>query len=171
MSYIQKLKYKICNFKEREKMVRKMGVKIGSGCEIYPNVSFGSEPYLIEIGNNVRLTVGVKITTHDGGLWVLRNNGKLKNADKFGKVKIGNNVHIGLNSIIMPGVTIGDNVIIGCGAVVTKDIPSNSVAVGVPAKVIESVDDYYKKVKNKVVYTKSMSTEDKKKFLLNGIMK
>lgn len=171
MNYINKLKYKVCSFKEREKMVRDMGVKIGNGCEIYPNVSFGSEPYLIEIGNNVRLTVGVKITTHDGGLWVLRNNGKLKNADKFGKVKIGNNVHIGLNSIIMPGVTIGDNVIIGCGAVVTKNIPSNSVAVGVPAKVIESIDDYYKKVKNKVVYTKNMSTEDKKKFLLNSAMK
>jgi acetyltransferase-like isoleucine patch superfamily enzyme len=113
----------------------------------------------------VRLTVGVKITTHDGGLWVLRNNGKLKNADKFGKVKIGNNVHIGLNTIIMPGVTIGDNVIIGCGAVVTKDIPSNSVAVGVPAKVMESIDDYYRKVKDKVVMTKNLSADEKRTFL------
>ncbi len=50
----------------------------------------------------------------------------------------------------MPGVNIGDNVIIGCSSVVSKDIPSNSVGVGVPAKVIESIDEYY----NKVVFTK-----------------
>ena len=69
----------------------------------------------------------------------------------------------------MPGVTIGDNVIIGCGAVVTKDIPSNSVAVGVPAKVIESIDDYRKKVKDSVVMTKGMSGEEKQKYLEENI--
>ena len=79
-------------------------------------------------------------------MWVLRNMKKLENADYFGKIKIGNNVHIGMNVIVMPGVTIGDNVVIGCGAIVTKNIPSNSVAVGVPAKVIESIDEYYEKV-------------------------
>ena len=163
---ITKLKYKICSFKKRSDILRKKGAIIGEGCEIYPSVNFGSEPYLIEIGDKVRLTSGVKITTHDGGLWVLRNNGKLKNADKFGKVKIGNNVHVGLDTIIMPNVTIGDNVIIGCGAVVTKDIPSNSVAVGVPAKVIESIEDYYKKVKDDVVYTKKMTPEEKRRYLV-----
>ena len=150
-SVIKKIKYKTCNYEERARLLRKMGVKIGNGCEIYPSVSFGSEPYLVELGNKVRLAAGVKITTHDGGLWVLRNmkSKNFANADRFGKVSLGNNVHIGLDTIIMPGVTIGDNVIIGCGAVVTKDIPSNSVAVGAPAKVIESIDDYYKKVKDK----------------------
>ena len=57
----------------------------------------------------------------------------------------------------MPGVNIGDNVIIGCSSVVSKDIPSNSVGVGVPAKVIESIDEYY----NKVVFTKDMSLAKK----------
>ena len=165
MNRLKRIKFKLCSFEKRESMVREMGVKIGKGCEIYANVRFGSEPYLIELGNNVRLTEGVKITTHDGGLWVLRNMGKLRNADRFGKVKIGNNVHVGFDTIIMPGVTIGDNVIIGCGAVVTKDIPSNSVAVGVPAKVIESIDDYHKKVKDSVVMTKGMSGEEKQKYL------
>ncbi|MBR2641460.1 acyltransferase [Candidatus Saccharibacteria bacterium] len=168
MNIIKKLEYKFCGFKKREKLVREMGVKIGNNCEIYSNVSFGSEPYLVEIGDNVRLAMGVKITTHDGGLWVLRNNGKLRNADKFGRVKIGSNVHVGLNTIIMPGVTIGDNVIIGCGAVVTKDIPSESVAVGVPAKVIESIDEYYRKVKNKVIYSKNLAASDKKDFVLKN---
>lgn len=165
MNHLERLKYKTANSAKRLQMLRKIGVKIGNGCDIDPSVTFGSEPYLIEIGDNVRLTVGVKITTHDGGLWVLRHNGKLKDADRFGKVKIGNNVHIGLRSTIMPGVTIGDNVVIGCGAVVTKNIPSNSVAVGVPARVIESIDEYYEKAKDRVVYTKGLKGEAKRKKL------
>ena len=158
-------RYRTCSFKKRVDMLRKKGVKIGDGCEIYPNVHFGSEPFLVELGDNVRLASGVKITTHDGGLWVLRNDGRLQNSDEFGCVRIGNNVHVGLDVIIMPGVTIGDNVIIGCGAVVTKDIPSNSVAVGVPAKVIESIDEYYNKKKDDVVFTKGMSANRKKEYL------
>ena len=166
---IYKLKYRTCSFKKRAEYLRSQGVKIGSGSEIYPTVDFGSEPYLVELGDNVRITSHVKITTHDGGLWVLRNSKKLENADRFGKVIIGNNVHIGINSIIMPGVTIGDNVIIGAGAVVTKDIPSNSVAVGVPAKVIETIDEYYQKNKDRVVFTKNMSKQEKKDYILKNV--
>ena len=147
---IYKIKYKTCSYEKRAEYLRASGAKIGFNSEIYSTASFGSEPYLIEIGDNVRITSGVQLTTHDCGLWVLRNSGKLTNADKFGKIKIGNNVHIGINSVILPGVTIGDNVIIGVGAVVTKNIPSDSVAVGVPAKVIESIDDYYKKNIDKI---------------------
>lgn len=165
MKKLDRLKYAVCSFEERAKILRKEGARIGKNSMIYHDASLGSEPYLVELGDNVRLTSGVKITTHDGGLWVLRNDGRLKDADKFGRVKIGNNVHIGLNSIIMPGVTIGDNVIVGCGAVVTKDIPSNSVAVGVPAKVIESIDEYYEKVKDKVVFTKGLSAQEKRAFV------
>ena len=144
----------------------KGGGKIGKDCEIYPSVIFGSEPYLIEIGNNVRLTQSVKFVTHDGGLWVLRNlHVDMKDSDKFGKIVVEDNVHIGWDTIIMPGVKIGKNSIIGCGSVVTKSIPANSVAVGVPAKVIESIDEYYEKNKDKVIYTKNLSSKDKKKYL------
>ena len=87
--------------------------------------------------------------------------------DLFGKIKIGNNVHIGTNATIMPGVIIGDNCIIGCGAVVTKKIPDNSVAVGVPARVIESIDDYIKKHANDFDYTKELSAREKKEYLLS----
>lgn len=62
-----------------------------------------------------------------------------------GKIKIGNNVWLGENVTILKGVTIGDNVIIGLGSIVTRDIPSNSVAVGIPAKVVGSYEEYYKK--------------------------
>ena len=63
-----------------------------------------------------------------------------------GDIVVGDNVYFGLRSMIMPGVTIGDNVIIGAGSIVTKDIPSNSVAVGVPAKVISTKENYINKV-------------------------
>ena len=164
----KRIKYKICNYKTRAIILRKCGVKIGENSEIYPSVNFGSEPYLIEIGNNVRITDNVKLTTHDGGMWVLRNNGKIKNADRFGKIVIGNNVHIGIDSIIMPGVHIGDNVIIGAGSIVTKSIPSNTVAVGVPCRPIETIDDYYKKNKDKVLITKNMSYQEKRDFILKN---
>ncbi len=64
---------------------------------------------------------------------------------KIAKVKIGNYVFIGENTVILPGVTIGDRVIIGSGSIVTKDIPDNSVAVGNPARVISDLDAYLNK--------------------------
>lgn len=165
--YINKLKLKYSSPSNRAEILKKSGeIKIGYNCSVYDNVSFGSEPYLIEIGNNVRITKGVTFITHDGGVWVLRNNGMLKDADIFGEIKIGNNVHIGINAVIMPGVTIGDNVIIGVGAVVTKDIPSNSISAGIPARVIRTLDEYFEKNKNKVDYTKQLNSIDKKDYLL-----
>lgn len=82
--------------------------------------------------------------THDGGIWSIRHMSSMeqyKEADIFGEIKVGSNVHIGTGSIIMPGVTIGNNVIIGCGAIVCHDIPNDSVAVGVPARIIESIEE------------------------------
>jgi acetyltransferase-like isoleucine patch superfamily enzyme len=69
----------------------------------------------------------------------------------------------------MPGVTIGDNVIIWAWSVVTKDIPSNSVAVGVPAKVIESLDDYYDKVKDKVIYMDNVKSSERRKYIEDNV--
>ncbi|SYZ77255.1 acyltransferase [Trichococcus shcherbakoviae] len=152
----------------RAKLVKdNLGVCIGEGCEVYSGVSFGSEPYLIEIGNNVRITKGVNFITHDGGVWVLRNTGIAKDSDIFGKIKIGNNVHIGINSVIMPGVSIGDNVIVAVGAVVTKNVPSNTVVAGVPAKQLKTIDEYYEKNKSRIDYTKHMNPTEKKDYLVN----
>lgn len=101
--------------------LKNAGCSIGANVEIHPNVDFGSEPYLITIGNHVRINTGVKLITHDGGVWVLRHlDESLKNIDLFGEIHICDNVHVGTNAIIMPGVTIGENSIVGCGAVVTK---------------------------------------------------
>ena len=146
---------------------RKKGTKIGNSCKIYASANFGSEPYLISVGDHVRINSGVQLVTHDGGAWVLRGlKNEYKNIDLFGKIVIGNNVHIGTNSVIMPGVTIGDNCIIGVGAIVTKDIPDNSIAVGIPARVIETVSEYEEKHLKDFHQTKNMSCKEKKEYLL-----
>ena len=148
------------------KYFRSMGVKIGD-FEIYPSASFGSEPYLISIGKNVRINANVQFITHDGGCWVIRNmQDYFKDVDIIKPIKVGNNVHIGTGVTIMPGVTIGNNCIIGVGAIVTRDILDNSIAVGVPARVIETIDDYLEKHKDDFIHTKNMSVEEKKKILI-----
>lgn len=143
----------------------KQGGKIGKDCEIFPNVEFGSEPYLIRIGNHVRITNGVRFITHDGGMWVARELG-LKDADVFGKITIGNNVFIGWNSIIMPGVTIGDNCVIGAGSIVTQNVQDNSVVAGIPAKKIKNIQEYIESADKKCDYTKHMSKKEKYDYLL-----
>ena len=154
--------------RNRSKYLYKLkGVKNGVGGEIYKGVKSGSEPYLITLGDNVRITRGVKFCTHDGGVWVIRHMGYDKDADLFGPISVGNNVHIGWNAVIMPNVKIGNNVIIGVGSVVTKDVPDNSVVVGVPAKIISSIEEYHEKNKDKMVSTKGLTSEEKRQYLLH----
>lgn len=91
----------------------------------------------------------------------------LANIDLFGTIVVGNNVQIGSNAIILPGVNIGDNVIIGAGSIVTKDVPNNTVVAGIPARAIESLEEYYLKHKEDFVPTKNFPRNEKKKFLLS----
>lgn len=145
------------------KYAKHIGVKIGSNCRLI-NVSFSTEPYLITIGDHVSATQ-VRFETHDGGVWVFRD--KNPELDIVKPIKVGNNVYIGFGAVILPGVSIGDNSIIGAYAVVTKDIPENTVAVGIPARVIKSVDEYIEKSIQIGDNTKFMSIEEKKAFYLN----
>lgn len=151
---------------------RKKGVKIGKNCSIFPTVAFGSEPYLVSIGDNVRLTNKVQFFTHDGAVWVLRNMyPELSDIDMFGRITVGNNVHIGPDTVIMPGCNIGNNCIIGVGSIVTKDIPDNSIAVGVPARVIRTIEEYKDKNETRFEHTKKMSREQKKAYLIDKYCK
>lgn len=165
---LYKLTSKIINlykvvFWTNEQYARHKGVKIGNDCSI-ATLYFGSEPYLIEIGNHVQITSGVKFFTHGGG-WVFRDKHPL--LDTFGKIKVRNNVYIGNNSLILPGVTIGNDVIIGAGSVVTKSVDSGMIVAGNPAKVIGSVSSLEKKLIPFNAKTKKMNKFDKKKYLLN----
>ena len=81
--------------------LRKQGMKIGDGCCIFSS-EFWGEAYLISIGDHVQITDGVKLFTHGGG-WVFRD--KIQDYDSFGKIVVGNNVYMGNNAMVMPGIT------------------------------------------------------------------
>lgn len=149
-------------------VARKIGVKFGKGCRFYddPQRIFGAEAYLITMGDHIEIAKGCRLLTHDGSMWCFRERPEYSKTDYFAPIKIGDNVFIGLNAIILPGVTIGSNVIIGAGSVVAKDIPSNSVVGGIPAKVIKDFDSYEQKVKgNNALPTKGMGYAEKYKYI------
>ena len=116
----------------RNKYLRRQGVKIGKDCRIH-TVSFSTEPYLVEIGDHARIASGTMFITHDGAVNCFP--GEI-DGGIFGKIKLGNNVFIGNNSIILLNTTIGNNCIIGAGSVVRGQFPDDSVIVGNPAQVI-----------------------------------
>jgi len=116
----------------RNNYLRKKGVKIGKNCKVH-TVSFSTEPYLVEIGDNARITSGTEFITHDGGVTIF--HGEI-GGGVFGRIKIGNDVFIGTNCIILYNTTIGNNCIVGAGSVVRGQFPDGSVIVGNPAKVI-----------------------------------
>lgn len=109
-----------------------------------------SRPALLSIGSYCKITSGVIILTHDYSRSVLRR----VYGDVVGearKTQIGNNVFIGMNSIILMGTHIGDNCIVGAGSICHGTYPDNSVVAGNPARVICSLDEYYSKRKEKYV--------------------
>lgn len=134
------------------------------GVHLYGDVNWSTEPWIITLGNNVHITGGTKFITHDGGTLLYRN--KIPDLEITKPITVGNDVYIGNNVIILPGVTIGNNVVIGAGAVVSKDIPDNSVAVGVPARVIKTADEYLEKLKKESLHLGHLKGQEKDKALM-----
>jgi acetyltransferase-like isoleucine patch superfamily enzyme len=143
---------------------RAKGATIGDDCRLVGNVDLGTEPYLVKIGNHVSITRSI-IITHDGGVWVARK--KSPELDVFGSVEICDNVFIGANCIILPGVKIGSDVVVGAGSVVTKDLASGGVYAGVPARLLRPIESYIESCKIHSVPTKHMNSEQKREYLLN----
>lgn len=145
------------DIKERESILKQLLGSTGENIYIEPNficdygynIFVGENFYAnfdclildtcsVEIGDNCMLAPGVHIYTATHPLLPDERNSGLE----YGKpVKIGHNVWIGGRSIINPGVTIGDNVVVASGSVVTKDIPANVVVAGNPARIIKRIDD------------------------------
>lgn len=144
MKIIRKLLNKIRGVQSLDKLIRR-GLTIGKNVTIMGEVIIDpSHCWHIAIGNDVILAPRVHILAHDASTKLFLNHTRVAN------VSIGNKVFIGAGSIVMPGVTIGNNVVVGAGSIVKKDIPDNSVAVGNPAKVICSLDEYIAKQKAKM---------------------
>lgn len=149
-------------FYSPEKYARHLGVTIGKNCLISTR-NWGSEPYLVAIGNNCQITYSVSIFTHGGGQAIRHI---CPDFDVFGKVVIEDWAYIGAYSQIMPGVTIGEGALVAAGSVVTKSVPPHTVVGGNPARFICSVEEYYERNKEYNLKTKGLSLPDKKKYLL-----
>lgn len=134
-------------------ILKKNKIKIGNGTYFFsPNSTIVDiqRPELLEIGEYCKITAGVKILTHDYSRSVLRRAyGEIIGEAK--KTKIGNNVFVGMNTIILMGANIGNNVIIGAGSVVGGTVPDNVVVAGNPARIIRTLDEHYQIRKSKYV--------------------
>ncbi|MCV7061972.1 acyltransferase [Mycolicibacterium vaccae] len=139
---------------------RSIGVTVGNGCRLI-RVTFSREPYLVQLGDHVSAT-RTHFETHDGGVWVLRD--EHPDIDIVRPIRVGNNVYFGYGCIVLPGVTIGNNVVVGAGSIVTRDIPDNSVAVGIPARVIKPLSEYAEAALKRSHPTKRMAIAQKKAY-------
>ena len=122
---------------------------IGNDCTIVER-KVPLYPRLISLGNNVHLAAKVLLVPHDAIHLCLNNLEKSSGGgtwykERIGCIEIGDNVFIGTNTTVLYNVKIGSNVIIGAGSLVNKDIPDNSVAVGAPARVIGTFDEFVAK--------------------------
>lgn len=122
-----------------ESYFRNQGALVGHNNRIEVR-SLGTEPFLVAIENHCTIAPGVRFLTHDGATWLFTD--EIPDLQRFGKIHIKDNCFIGTDAIIMPGVCIGPNSVVGAGAIVTKDVPPDSVAVGNPARVVSSVAEY-----------------------------
>jgi len=143
--------------------LRHLGVQIGQDCDLLNSViNFGTEPWLIELGQRVTLAEGVILYTHDGANRVFRD--QLPNSsrwgNRFGTIRILDNCFIGANAIIMPGVQIGPNSIVGAGSVVAKDVPPQTVVAGVPAEMIHTLAEYIERYKGKMIPIESTNRQE-----------
>lgn len=119
----------------------KAGLKLGNNVSIQPGVKFDiSHCWLIEIGDNVIIAPEAYILAHDTSTKATVGKTRL------GKVKVSNNVFVGLRAVVLPNVEIGENSIVAAGSIVTKDVPSNVVVAGNPAKIICTLEEYNRKV-------------------------
>ena len=137
---------------------RLSGAKIGQDVRAFSAIT-SAEPYLIRIGNNVTISTGVEFCTHDNSAIKVFENG----TDFIGAIDIGDNSFIGMNSIIMGGVTLPENCIVGAGSVVTKSFDQiGSIIAGNPAKIIGNIESLYERKANNVFNFRKMDYEQKK---------
>jgi acetyltransferase-like isoleucine patch superfamily enzyme len=135
---LQKLKLRYGRQETVIRTLREMGVRIGERCRVY-TTNFGSEPWLIRIGDHVCISNDVTFVNHD---LTYPFQDRYASLTAFGRIVIEDNCQIGVGATILPGVTIGPNAIVGACSVVTKDVPPNTVVAGNPARVIATLEEY-----------------------------
>lgn len=165
LMFAKKIIFSIFNFSyakiDHIGYVKHIGVNIGSGVHIYGNpiTMFGTEPWCVTLGNNVHITREVIFINHDGGTLLYRHI--IPDLEITLPIVVGDNVYIGVRSIILPGVHIGNNCIIAAGSVVSKDVPDNSVVGGVPARFIKTADEYLESIKERSLHLGHLKGKEK----------
>lgn len=142
---------------------RSKGIKIGKDCKIYSNIITG-ESYLITIEDNVTISNGVQLITHDNSIVKIVEG----YTDVVGEIKIGKDSFIGAKSIILPGVTLGENIVVGSGSVVTKSFNENRIIIaGNPAKKIRKIDKaYIEKITKSALNIDGLNSKSKREKIL-----
>lgn len=127
------------------KCAKKKGVKVGSECRFINYPDFGTEPYLISLGNRVEISKDVRFITHDGATWTFRNQKRYEQVIRFGRIDVGDNTFIGTRSTILPNIKIGKDCIVGACSLVSRNIPDGQVWAGCPARYICDTRDFAEK--------------------------
>lgn len=124
---------------------RLIGVRAKGRFKVYGNsyYTFGAEPYLVTLGDNVLISREVNFICHDGASLIAKQ--QYPEMDVVKPIQIGDNVFIGLGVTILPGVTVGNDVIIAARSVVTKNIEDGIIIAGSPARKIGKTEDKIKK--------------------------
>ena len=153
--------FSIPSSKKRTQYLREKGIffDIGENCSIMSRI-VPLYAKLIKIGNNVHIASKVNFVTHDVSHVMLNAKPDLKDGEfqeRIGCIEIQDNVFVGAGTTILYNVRIGSNVVIGAGSLVNKDIPSNSVVAGVPARIIESFEEFINKRKDEMLYPLEMA--------------
>lgn len=134
-----------------ERAARSLGVTIGRGCRIICSPDcFGSEPWLVTVA------AGVRFLTHDGSGWLVRD-GKGRRF-RYRPIRVGSQVFIGTCSILLPGVQLGNRVIVGAGSVVTKSVPDGTIVAGNPARSVGVFEEFEKQALTEWVTGESRQT-------------
>lgn len=152
MKLFRKITEKVARRKPIE-YARKLGVRVGNECRFTGNPRWGSEPWLIQVGNHVLLSAEVNFSTHDAATFLFRDTEEYKNVFKFAPIVIHDNCFIGMRATLLPGIEIGPNSVVAAGSVVTHSVPPGEIWGGVPAHFIETTKEYADKCKvNKLPY-------------------
>lgn len=147
-------------YKQRIEILRQKGLKLGKDVIIHPEASIDYHfCFLISIGDYSIISRGTRILAHDSTIFRYTDG-----HGRLGKVDIKENCIIGTNVVILPGVTIGPNVLVASGSLVNKDIPPNSCVAGVPARFYSSFDDYINKHRENI---KNSFIVDQRKLLMS----
>lgn len=164
MNILTKIYYELLKRRNPIKYAKTIGVTVGKNCRLMGSPNWGSEPWLISVGDNTLISFECAFITHDGATWTFRREEEFKDIVRFGKIEIGNDCFIGARSIILPNVKIGDKSVVAAGAVVTKSIPDGEVWGGVPAHFITTTEKFAERCKKEnPVYDKDEFKKNPKK--------